>query len=147
MGLPRAYIAHTLHHVLCEQVGIDSGVSRFDLAHPEEEGKVWYDDALRVPDLICGALADLTYEAGQPLKWTHPKFGPVGDCLFPDQKSQLIFRISFDFKSGEPLAGRLMFGAPLEIAHRMVTKRVGPVQSIRVGGVSMRKRRKLFRRH
>ncbi|KGM40412.1 hypothetical protein JY96_11225 [Aquabacterium sp. NJ1] len=103
------HFAHTLHHVLCVQGGLDSSASRLDFAVPEESGSLWYDDALRVPDLLCGALADLQYEVGKPLQWTHSKFEPVVLHLLSDQKSQLIFKISFDAESGEPRADRLVF--------------------------------------
>jgi hypothetical protein len=116
------HFAHTLHHVLCVQVGLDSSAPRFDFAVPEDSGSLWYDDALRVPDLLCGVLADLQYEAGEPLRWTHSKFESVGLHLLTDQKSQLIYRISFDPKSGEPQADRLVFSGAMPVSQGPATR-------------------------
>ena len=69
--------ASILFHVLCERGGLDTDVSRLNFAVPEQTGPLWYDIPLRIPDLICGTLADLRGGMGVPLRWSHRKFERV----------------------------------------------------------------------
>lgn len=107
--------ATVLFHVLCEQQGLDTEKSYLHLAVPEETGPIWYDAPLRIPDLICGALADLRLTPGEALAPSHQKFQPVIDELLVHEASQLIFKIEFDAKTHEPQASRLTFNrAPVQ---------------------------------
>ncbi|WP_423379872.1 hypothetical protein [Burkholderia sp. LMG 32019] len=101
--------AFTLFHLLCERQGLDTEKSYLHLTSPEETGPIWYDAPLRIPDLICGALADMRGGGGEPLAHSHQKFRPVFDTLLVHEYSQLIFKIDFDKTTREPRASRLVF--------------------------------------
>ena len=101
--------ASVLFHLLCEMKSLDTAVSRLIFAVPEEKGPVWYDALLRIPDLICGTLADLSGGVGELMKSSHRKFQPVIDTLLVHEESQLIFKIAFEAKTHEPQASRLVF--------------------------------------
>jgi hypothetical protein len=78
----------------CE--GLDTGISRFNFSVPEEREPIWYDVPLRIPDLICGTLADILGDVGQPVQCSHSKFTAVIDGLLPHEKSQVVFTMKFD---------------------------------------------------
>ncbi|BCN39864.1 hypothetical protein ALDI51_31830 [Alicycliphilus denitrificans] len=79
LGTPAIFtLAHILYHVFCEQKGIDSRNNPI-FGIPEKEGKVWYDEILRIPDVICATLADLDFKTQE---FSHVKFGSILDGLF-----------------------------------------------------------------
>lgn len=103
---PMHMLAHVLLHSIAEQNGVDSDHVKFDLAVPNKEGPLWYDAPLRIPDLICGTLADIK---GEPCVASHEKFHIVMERLLGDEHSQLIFNIKFDKDTGAPLASRWVY--------------------------------------
>lgn len=56
---------------------------------PEEKGKVWYDEIIRIADIIAGTIADWNLKTN---KTTHPKFIDVINKLL-NPKNTMICRI------------------------------------------------------
>ena len=111
-------LADLLSHSLCEREGLSTNFRRFTFETPEPEGPLRYDALLRIPDLICGTLADMRAEIGQRVVATHKKFNAAIDGLLADEKSQAILTIQFDTETHEPRAFRSIFettnGAPVQ---------------------------------
>ncbi|GEM_PF-894828 len=81
--------AHCLHHVICESNRAKPGELMF--AVPEQQGKMWYDPLVRVPDFICGALADFNMRANTN---THMKFRPIVRQIFTNGERNLFFKLA-----------------------------------------------------
>ncbi|WP_045758529.1 hypothetical protein [Xanthomonas albilineans] len=93
-GYPLAFdFAHCLHHVICESNGAKPGELIF--AVPEQQGEMWYDPLVRVPDFICGALADFDMCANT----TKMKFQPIVRQIFTNGEKNIFLNISIENNS------------------------------------------------
>lgn len=91
--------AHTFHHMACIARDIDpAGIMAFGL--PETSGRMWYDALVRIPDLICGTLADYNLKTNQV---SHPKYVPVVQNVLTNTEKTMFYKLSilaegYDFK-------------------------------------------------
>jgi len=81
--------AHTMHHALCGARGLNpNGIMVFGV--PEMSGEMWYDPLVRIPDLICGTLADFNTATHHT---SHPKFTPVLQEIFLNRERNAFYRL------------------------------------------------------
>jgi len=85
-----------LYHVLCENHS-DKIKSKAELIYgvPEQDGTLWYDELNKIPDYICGTLAD--YDS-QKNKISHEKFNTILTNFFMNNPKNLIFKLDFSKK-------------------------------------------------
>lgn len=92
-------LAYTFHHMACIARGLDpAGIMAFGV--PQTSGRMWYDALVRIPDLICGTLADYNLKATQV---THQKFIPVVQNVLTNTGKTMFYKLSIladgcDFK-------------------------------------------------
>ncbi|MBD3842372.1 MAG: hypothetical protein IE909_10885 [Campylobacterales bacterium] len=60
---------------------------------PQKEGAMWYDEITKLPDFICGVLAD--YDLSQNLS-THSKFIKLLEDHIASNDKMKIFKLSFE---------------------------------------------------
>jgi hypothetical protein len=77
--------ATTLHHVLCAQDG--KTVGKFIFPEGSEEGHLWYDPLVRIPDLVCAALVDFNLRTNLN---SHLKFLPASRHLLTNSDRNLF---------------------------------------------------------
>lgn len=96
---------NNLYHVLCENHSdkINSKAKLF-YGVPEQDGTLFYDELNKIPDYICGTLAD--YDT-QKNKISHQKFNTMLTSFFIDNPKNLIFKL--DFSRKEFSATKLFF--------------------------------------
>jgi hypothetical protein len=82
-------LAFALHHVLCfDQDG--DGPGKLAFGSPEATGSMFYDALVRIPDLMCGALADYNLQTRQT---SHAKFTPVLQQLFTEHGRNTFYKL------------------------------------------------------
>lgn len=79
------------YHVFC-QLSNESEKAKLVMGLPGNDNKVWYDNLIRVPDLLAGTLADYDYKNNSS---THGKFISVIENLFVSERRNIFFRIDF----------------------------------------------------
>lgn len=84
----------TAYHVFCEELSYKQ--AKIVFAKPESSGTVWYDELIRLPDFIAGALAD--YDTLNN-KLSHEKFIPLIEKVFTNEKCHLFFGLRVDTKT------------------------------------------------
>lgn len=84
-------MVNLLYYVFCQNEDIDAE-GKLVFGVPERSNKVWYDDLVRIPDLIAGTLADYDYVNNIS---THEKFIPVIESLFLSEHRNVFFKIDF----------------------------------------------------
>ena len=94
--IPYAFeLATSLYHVLC-----DNNLKKFpDLICADAETKeknLWYDEFLRIPDLIAGTIADYNFDEN---KHSHDKFVKVTERLLTNQEKVKTFHINLSIKN------------------------------------------------
>lgn len=104
-------LAYALHHVLCSSSG-ENMTGQFAFAVPESSGPVFYDPLVRIPDLICGALADYNLSTG---KTSHVKFTPVLQELFTCSDRNAFYRLELT-KAGVGLSEIQFIRSPFKDA-------------------------------
>lgn len=90
-------IYDTSFYLLRKHYGINNegfksaiGVPKED---PENPGKMWYDEAIKIPDYISGTLADWDTETNYCSK---DKFIPIIEKYIAENDNMLIFRLTID---------------------------------------------------
>jgi len=87
---------HNIYHVLCDNNSdIKGKKSELIFVTPEKSGVLFYDDLNRIPDYICGALAD--YDMKKK-KFSHSKFEAIHDTIFLNNYKNIIFKMDFSKK-------------------------------------------------
>lgn len=81
------------HHGLCEKNGIDSSQTKIVVGVPDtdEDGNVWYDEIIRLPDHIAGTLADWDIENNLSTKTKFIRM--LEDCV-ADNPYLVILRLT-----------------------------------------------------
>ena len=89
--IPLAFdFALTLHHTICSSKNQDpQGIMAFGV--PEPTGKMWYDPLIRIPDFICGTLADYNLKTNEI---THGKFVPVVQNILTNVQNNIFYKLS-----------------------------------------------------
>lgn len=77
-----------LYHVFCESTNLRQSNIAFGL--PEEQGEMWFDELVRLPDFIAGTLADYNKEENE---FSHDKFIPLFERVFTNENKNLIFNV------------------------------------------------------
>lgn len=88
------------YYIFCYHGDINSK-GKLVLGLPGDDNVVWYDNLIRIPDLLAGTFADYDYNSNYS---THEKFIPVIEKLFVAEARNLFFKINF---AGGLQAGRL----------------------------------------
>ncbi len=85
-----------LYHVLCENHS-DKIKSKAKLVYgvPEQDGTLFYDELNKIPDYICGTLAD--YDT-QKNEISHQKFNTMLTSFFINNPKNLMFKLDFSKK-------------------------------------------------
>lgn len=81
------------YHVLCMMEGCNE--AKIVFAIPENSGLMWYDELIRLPDYIAGALADYDMVNN---KCSHDKFIPIIEKVFTNERRHLFFKLQIDMK-------------------------------------------------
>lgn len=90
MSSPIIYdLVHTYYYLLCQSDGFNDPHNPV-LGIPEKSGKLWYDEFLRIPDCICGTIADYNIEKNE---FSHNKFLDVLYELVASNEKHLLFKI------------------------------------------------------
>ena len=81
------------YHVLCIMERCNK--AKIVFAIPENSGLMWYDELIRLPDYIAGALADYDMVNN---KCSHDKFIPIIEKVFTNERRHLFFKLQIDMK-------------------------------------------------
>ena len=92
-------LLHNYYHVTCESMGLET--KKLVLGIPEASGTMWYDYFNRIPDYICGTIADWDIEANV----SSSKFIDVLENLLASNKHFLLFKL--DLTKEFPCASRI----------------------------------------
>lgn len=77
-----------LYHAFCGSKNLRQSSIAFGL--PEEQGEMWFDELVRLPDFIAGTLADYNKEENE---FSHDKFIPLFEKVFTNENKNLIFNV------------------------------------------------------
>ena len=85
-----------LYHVLCENhFGAINSKAKLVYGVPEQNGTLWYDELNKIPDYICGTLADYDIQKNEI---SHRKFNTMLTSFFINNPKNLIFKLNFSKK-------------------------------------------------
>ncbi len=125
---------------LCQRCGFDQHLTSLAIAHePDQKAKhTWYDDFVRVPDHIVGAMARWDLKANS-VTANHPKHVEILEEVIADNSTAATIKLHFSVfdvraaqlvvsKSTGPLEGRHPYTPPWAILDFVVAEQVEPLK-------------------
>jgi hypothetical protein len=83
---------------LCQQNGIDERPTRLAIGIPNANdlaNKMWFDELIRVPDHIAGAVSAFPFEIGRVSGAIDPKFQQILEHSLADNPNHIIVALQF----------------------------------------------------